>query len=197
MPKILIGVSILLLALSLLFGFLNTSKVKGLRQELETTTAARAAAQQARVTSDRKLKTREKDFVDASGKMSAAEAKAGATEAELTKAQNEKAELEAKLQTSAARIGVLEGQVVDATVGGVPGAPEGVSPNEMKAMLDDTKKQLEVAEQEKPRTGSPRSRKSRSGARRAPMRPECMGPFWRSTRPTILSSSAWATGRGW
>ena len=149
MPKILIGVSILLLALSLLIGFLNTSKVKGLRQELETTTAARAAAQQARVTSDRKLKTREKDFVDASGKMSAAEAKAGATEAELTKAQNEKAELEAKLQTSAARIGVLEGQVVDATVGGVPGGPEGVSPNEMKAMLDDTKKQLEVAEQEK------------------------------------------------
>ncbi|MBA3544266.1 MAG: hypothetical protein H0T83_07500 [Chthoniobacterales bacterium] len=149
MPKILIGVSILLLALSLLFGFLNTSKVKGLRQELETTTAAQAAAQQARITSDRKLKARDKDFSEAAGKMSAAETKAGGAEAELAKAQNEKAELESKLQASEDRMRGLEGQVVAATVGGVPGSPEGVSPNEMKAMLDDTKQQLEVAEQEK------------------------------------------------
>jgi chromosome segregation ATPase len=39
--------------------------------------------------------------------------------------------------------------VADATFGGVPGAPEGVSPNELKAMLDDTKHQLEAAEKEK------------------------------------------------
>ena len=36
-----------------------------------------------------------------------------------------------------------------ATVAGVPGAPDGVSPSEMKVMLDDAKQQLEAAEQEK------------------------------------------------
>ena len=37
MPKILIGISILLMTLSLVFGFLNTSKVKTLRDEMATT----------------------------------------------------------------------------------------------------------------------------------------------------------------
>ena len=67
----------------------------------------------------------------------------------MSKAQNEKAELEAKLQASEGQIADLQKRVADATVGAVPGAPEGTSPNDLKAMLDDTKHQLEVAEEEK------------------------------------------------
>ena len=148
MPKILIGISILLLTFSVLFGFLNTSKVKGLRSELVTTTSAREMAERSRLASERKLKAQEKDVAAAASKATAAEGKASSAEAELSKAQNEKAELESKLQASEGQIADLQKRVADATVA-VPGVPEGMSPNELKATLDDTKHQLEAAEQEK------------------------------------------------
>ena len=149
MPKILIGISLVLMTLSLLFGFLNTSKVKGLRNEIVTTTSAREMAERARLASEKKLKARETDFAAATSKATAAESKASSAEADLSKAQNEKAEIESKLKASEAQIADLQKRVADATVGGVPGSGEGVSPNEMKAQIDDTKKQLEAAEQEK------------------------------------------------
>jgi hypothetical protein len=149
MPKILIGISTLLMALSLLLGFLNTNKVKGLRNEIVTNISARETSDRARMASEKKLKARETDFTAATNKATAAETKASSAEAELTKAQNEKAEIESKLQASEAQVADLQKRVADATAGGVAGGPEGVSPNEMKAQLDDTKKQLEAAELEK------------------------------------------------
>ena len=137
------------MTLSLLFGLLNTNKVKNLRNEIATTSSAREIAEHSRLASEKKLKARESDFVAATNKSTAAEAKAGTVEADLSKAQNEKAELESKLQTSEAQVADLQKRVADATIGGVPGSPEGVSPNEMKAQLDETRKQLETAEQEK------------------------------------------------
>ena len=149
MPKILIGISLLLLALSLIFGFLNTNKVKGLRNELVTTISARDMSDRARSASEKKLKARETAIAAEQSKAMAAEANASSAGADRTKTQNEKAELEAKLQASEGQIADLQKRVADAAVGGVPGAPEGVSPNELKAMLGDTKQQLEAAEQEK------------------------------------------------
>ena len=149
MPKILIGISALLMALALLLGFLNTSKVKSLRNEIVTSTSARETSDRSRMASEKKLKASLTDLTAAASKATAAEAKATSAEADLTKAQNEKAELESKLQASEGQVADLQKRVADATVGGVPGAPEGVSPNELKAMLDDTKHQLEAAEQEK------------------------------------------------
>ncbi len=137
------------MALSLLLGFLNTSKVKGLRNEMVTTISARETAERLRAASEKKLKARETDFAAAATKATTAEAKASSAEAELTKAQNEKAEIESKLQASDAQVADLQKRVADATAGGAVGGSEGVSPNEMKAQLDDTKKQLEAAEQEK------------------------------------------------
>jgi peptidoglycan hydrolase CwlO-like protein len=145
MPRILIGISILLMTLSLLFGFLNTNKVKDLRNEIVTTTSAREMADRARTASEKKLKARAADIEAATSKATAPEAKATSAEADLTPAQNEKAELESKLQASEGQIVDLQKRVAGATVGGVPGAPEAVSPNELKAMLDDTKQQLEAA----------------------------------------------------
>ncbi|MDQ3199948.1 MAG: hypothetical protein ABIR38_08765 [Chthoniobacterales bacterium] len=149
MPKILIGISSLLMTLSLIFGFLNTNKVKGLRGELDTTLSAKQTAERSRSLTEKKLKLRETDLAAATSKATAAEEKASSIEADLTKAQNEKAEFDAKLQASESQIADLQKRVADATVSGVDGAPEGVSPNEMKAMLDDAKSQLEAAEQEK------------------------------------------------
>ena len=48
MSKILIGASVLLLTLSAVFGVLNSSKVKGLRTEMENATKARELAERAR-----------------------------------------------------------------------------------------------------------------------------------------------------
>lgn len=149
MPKILIGISILLMTLSAVVGFLNTNKVKDLRNDLVTTISARDTLERARTASEKKLKAKEAALAAEQSKATAAEVKATTAEAELSKAQNERAELESKLQASEGQIADLQKRVADATVAGVPGSPEGVSPNEMKAMLDETKHQLEVAEQEK------------------------------------------------
>ncbi len=137
------------MTLSLVFGFLNTNKIKGLRNDLVSSISTREMSDRARTVSEKKFKKGESDLVAAQSKATAAEAKASSTEAELGKAQNEKAELEAKLQASESQIADLQKRVADATVSGVAGAPEGVLPNELKAMLDDTKQQLEAAEQEK------------------------------------------------
>lgn len=149
MPKILIGISILLMTLSLVFGFLNTNKVKDLRNELVTTISARDMSERARTASEKKLKAKEAALATEQSKATAAEAKATTAEADLSKTQNEKAELEPKLQASETQIADLQKRVADATVGGVPGSPDGASHNEIKAMLDDSKKELEAAEQEK------------------------------------------------
>ncbi|HEY1581532.1 MAG TPA: hypothetical protein VGF73_00370 [Chthoniobacterales bacterium] len=148
-PKLLITISLALISLSLVFGFLNRGKVKGMSSELVTTTAARDAATQGRAASERKLKAQQKAMSAATSKETAAEEKAQTATADLTKAQNEKAELESKLQASETQIADLQKRVAEATVGGVAGASNGVSAPDLKAMLDDTKAQLAAAEQEK------------------------------------------------
>ena len=149
MPKILVGISTLLITLSFVVGFLNTSKVKGLRNELTMSISARDISDRARTLSEKKLQAREADFAAAQHKATAAEAKAKSAEAELIKAQTNKAEVEARLQASEDQIADLQKRVAEATAAGVPGAPESGSPNELKAILDQTKQQLEAAEQEK------------------------------------------------
>jgi hypothetical protein len=149
MPKILIGISILLMMFSLLFGFLNTSKVKALRDELATTSSARQAADRARLASEKKLKTRETDLAATAGKATAAESKSSTVEAELSRVKSEKAELESKLQARDRQIVELQKGVIEPAVGGVSGAPESASPNDLRTMLDETKRQLQTAEEEK------------------------------------------------
>lgn len=150
MPKILIGISILLMTLSLAFGFLNTNKVKTLRSELVTTTSAREVADRSRLANERKLKVEEKELAMAKTQAADAQAKAQAAEADLNKAQTEKAEAEAKLQTNETQIADLQKRVAEATAGTTAG-PQGApgAPNDLQATLEDTKNQLAAAEQEK------------------------------------------------
>lgn len=150
MPKILIGISILLMTLSLIFGFLNTNKVKTLRDEVATTTSAREVANQARAASDKNLKARAKELSEAKTKVADAEAKAQTAENDLGKAQSEKAEVEAKVQADEAQIADLQKQVATVAAGAGGGTAGGIGlPNDAQAALEDTKKQLEAAEQEK------------------------------------------------
>jgi hypothetical protein len=149
MPKILIGISMLLMTLSFVIGFLNTSKVKGLRNELVTSISAREISDRARTESQKKLQAREIDFTRVQSKATAAEAKAASAEADLIKTQTDKAEIEARLRASEDQIADLQKRVAEATAAGALGMPESGSPDELKAMLDQTKQQLEAAEQEK------------------------------------------------
>ena len=149
MPRILIGISVFLMTLSLIFGFLNTSKVKGLRNELVATMTARDMSERARAASEKKLKAHESVLAAEQSKAMAAEAKATSAQADLSKAQNEKAELEARRQASEGQVLELQRRVAGETVGAVAGVPASVLPNEIKAVLDDTRQQLEAAEQEK------------------------------------------------
>jgi hypothetical protein len=149
MARILIGISSLLVALSLILGFLNGGKVKALRDDLASADTARDSAVRLRLASEKKLKASDKVLSAANEKAAAAEEKAKSNEADLSKAQNDKAELEAKLQTSENEISDLQKRVADATAGaGAAGASAGL-PNDLKAQLDDMKKQLDAAEQEK------------------------------------------------
>ncbi|HEX3817570.1 MAG TPA: hypothetical protein VHW03_04715 [Chthoniobacterales bacterium] len=150
MPKILIGISLLLLALSLIFGFLNTGKVRTLRDDLTTTTSARDLAERARVASERKLKTNENTFANANEKVSNAESKAASAAADLTKAEEEKTVVEAKLHASEEQIADLKKRADEATEPPLPGSPDAVPvPNDVKAQLDDVKQELAAAEAEK------------------------------------------------
>jgi hypothetical protein len=149
MPKILIGISILLITISLLFGFLNTTKVKALRNEVVTAAAARESAERGRVASEKKLKERESDFAGAAGRVSAAETKATSAEAGLSKARNEKAELETKLRDSERQIVDLQKRAGETIVTGQGSVSEATAPNELRTKLDDAKRQLDAAEQEK------------------------------------------------
>ncbi len=150
MPKILIGISILLMTLALVFGFLNTNKVKTLRNELVTTTSARDVADRGRLANEKKLKAEEKELAAVKGQVVDAQAKAQTAEADLGKAQTEKAEAEAKLQANETQIADLQKRVAEATTGAAPG-PDGApgAPNDLQAALEDTKNQLAAAEQEK------------------------------------------------
>ncbi len=146
-PKLLLGLSILLLTLALLFGFLNSSKLGALRNELARSVADRDMAARLRVASEKKLRAHEKEFAETRNQASSAEEKATGTRAELAKAQNEKAALEAKLQASESQVAELQKRVADASVGGTVG--EAVLPNDLKTQLENARHQLDAAEQEK------------------------------------------------
>ncbi|MBA3831200.1 MAG: hypothetical protein H0X34_04795 [Chthoniobacterales bacterium] len=147
MPKVLIGISMLLMTLSLVFGFLNTSKVRSLRNELAATTSARDVAERGRMASQKKLKTIETDLLAATSNAADVAGKAQNSEAQLSKAQSDKAEAAAKLQASEGQIADLQKQLAQATAGAIPGTPD--APNDLKAELEETRNQLAAAEQEK------------------------------------------------
>ena len=162
MSKILIGASVLLLTLSGVFGVLNSSKVKGLRTEMENATKARELAERARAAQQKDLKGREAGVATEKAKSADTEARIASAENDLIKSQTEKATLQSKLQARESEIAELKKRVEQA--GPNSTSIGGPSTAELQAQLDETRKQLESAENEKTLL----SQKPRGGQERPP-----------------------------
>ena len=131
----------LLMGFAALFGLLNSNKVKTLRTELDVVTEARDAALRQSVAKETTLKNGSSDNT----KLSSAETRAATAEANLAKSRTEKADLEAKLKASQTQMTGLQKRVPELTTGATPT----MSAGDLKAQLEDVKKQLDAAEQEK------------------------------------------------
>ena len=146
----LIGASVLLLALSAVFGVLNLQKTRGLRTEITQSETARQSAEQLRASRERELKGREAAVAAAQAKFGDTQSKAANIEAELLKAQTEKNDLQAKLRANETEIAELRKRIENAEskpVAGVP--PTTASAADLQAQLEDARKQLDAAEREK------------------------------------------------
>ncbi len=150
MSKKLIGLSILLLALSAVFGVLNVHKSRSLRSDIEEKEAARQSAEDRRLAQEKELKARETKVSEASTKFSETENKITAAEVELAKARTEKTDLQAKIQASETQIAQLQKRIEEnrATTPLETAGP-GASTAELQAQLDDARKQVQGAEVEK------------------------------------------------
>jgi hypothetical protein len=147
----LIGASVLLLALSAVFGILNLQKTRGLRTEITHSETARQTAELQRVSREKELKGREAAVAAAQAKYGDAQSKAASTEAELLKAQTDKNDLQAKLRANETEIAELRKRIENAESKTVAGAPPATTASaaELQAQLEDAKKQLDAAEREK------------------------------------------------
>jgi hypothetical protein len=146
-PKHLIGLSILLLALAGIFGFLNTQKSRSLRESALSATSARESLERRHATEQKEVKAREDALAAAMAKVADHENKIAKAEADLVQFQTEKSDLQTKLQTAQAEVTSLQTRIDEAGAkpSDNPGAP---SVTEMQAQLEEARQQLESAERE-------------------------------------------------
>ena len=151
MARILLSLSVLFLTLSAVFGVLSTNKARELREAASKPGIAPATGSSpAQIEKEKALRAREESLLAQASKQSQAESKVGNAEAELIKAQNEKAALQAKLLADQAEIAELRKRLDE-------NAPKEVVPEtlpmpgagDLQAQLEDTRRQLDTAEREK------------------------------------------------
>jgi cell shape-determining protein MreC len=149
-PKIVISVSVFLLALSAVFGVLNTQKMHGLRAQVMQTEVARLASEQSQITREKELKAREATVVAVDTKLSETRTKAAGTEAELLQTQKEKDALRTKLRENETEIVQLLKRTEEAErASSAATSPSTSASADLQAQLEDLKKKLEIAEREK------------------------------------------------
>jgi len=191
-PKTLIAISVLLLAIAGVFGFLNTQKARALRTELVNVTSARDDMERRRSAEQKQLKEREAAVAAASAKTTENDNRVAKAEADLVQLQSERADLQSKLQAAQSEVSTLQSQVQEA--GAKPSDnPGAASLPELQAQLDDARKQLESAEHEnafyRRRSGRrriirPSCKTSGNGGSRPLVRPAFGERSWQSIRPT-------------
>ena len=147
MPKILLSLSVLFVALSAVFGVLNTSKARTLREAAQKSEGARVKAEEVRAAQDKEVKKRE---AAVAAKSTETESKIAAAESDLVKSQSDKAELQAKLQANQNEIAELQKRVDEAGAKELmPDALPMPGAGDLQAQLEDTRRQLDNAEREK------------------------------------------------
>ena len=150
MAKLLIGLSVLFLTLSAVFGVLNTSKARSLREAAEQNTAGRAQAEQARLAKEKEIQAREASVAAAAAKNSEVESRVASAEADLIKTQQERAELQARLQQNQQTVDELRRQLDEAGPKELmPDALPMPGAGDLQTQLEDTRRQLDNAEREK------------------------------------------------
>ena len=148
--KVLIGLSVLFLTLSAVFGVLNTSKTRELRSEAERNEFARAEAERLRVAKENEIKSREAKVADANAKSAEAENKIASAEADLVRAHTEKAELQTTLQASQNEIAELRRRLEETPPQDlIPDSLPMPGADDLQTQLEETRRQLDSAEREK------------------------------------------------
>jgi seryl-tRNA synthetase len=140
----------LLLTLSAALGLLNTRKTRGLRVQITEAESARDAADRLRSRHEKELKDRAAAAAAANAQFSAAQTRIAAREAELTKAQEEKNDLQKQVRENENEVAQLRKRVEEAgEKPAVPSNPPNGSTVDLQAQLEAAKKQLAAAEREK------------------------------------------------
>lgn len=177
--KVLIGLSVLFLTLSAVFGVLNTSKTRELRSEVERTDVARAEIERLRTTKENEVKAREASVAAANAKFAETENKIESAEADLIRSQTEKAELQTALQASQNELADLRKRLEEAPPQDlIPDTLPMPGAGDLQTQLEETRRQLDNAEREKQlladrirtqeRSAEPEVSKTRRAAPQAP-----------------------------
>ena len=148
-PRTLILFSVFLLIASTVFGVLNSTKVKALRVGINATTAREQMAERRRLEAEKDIVAREANIAAQSSRVAETENHVGRAEAELVKTQTEKSDLISKLRANETQIAELQkhlDELTRSTASPNPGAP---SVAELQAQLDEARKQIDAAEDEK------------------------------------------------
>jgi predicted RNase H-like nuclease (RuvC/YqgF family) len=184
-PKTLLALAFSMLLASGLLGVLNGSKVKILRNDVNSVLAQKQAAERQRAAADKEMRRREAKMAEQLAKMAEHDSRIAGAETELVKTETEKSDLQSKLQANEIQIGELQKRIDELArtpANPNPGAP---SAAELQAQLEEAHKQLDSAEREK----SLLSEKfETSEAVRGPERPIKHEPSFRgSIRGTVLA----------
>jgi hypothetical protein len=144
----LILASVAMLSLAAVFAVLNLEKTRGLRAEVVQSETARQNGEQQRIAREKQLKEREAAVAAANAKFGENQNRVASSEAELTKVQAEKNELQAKLRANETEIADLRKRIESV---GPKSVADTASPStaELQAQLEDARKQLDAAEREK------------------------------------------------
>ena len=149
-PRTLIGASALLLTLSAVFGILIHQRASALRAEVVQSGLSRKLAEQLTARREKDLKAREAIIAATSVQFDQTKTKMVSAESELLKAQTEGDALQAKLRASETEIAGLQKRIVEAEIKlTANAAPPNPSAAELQAQLDEARKQVDAAEQEK------------------------------------------------
>jgi hypothetical protein len=128
---------------------LNGSKVKTLRNDVNSAVAEKQSGERQRAAADKAMKAREAKVAEQLARLAETDTHVAGAEADLVKTQTEKSDLLAKLQANETQIAGLQKHIEELTktpANPNPGAP---SAAELQAQLEDAQKQLESAEREK------------------------------------------------
>lgn len=147
-PRILIGLSVLILICAALLGLHRARRTAALPAKLERQETARKAEDGLRTARETEL--RDGETAVATARFTEAQSKVASTQAELTRALTEKEDLDARLRTSETEVVQLRIRVEEARKKcDVPELLRDVSAAELRAQLGEARKQLDAAKREK------------------------------------------------